>query len=324
MEIKVKCPAKTTSALGEGNEPLEMRRPELVSGSQELRVKCPAKINLTLEILNKREDGFHNIQSVMQTINLFDILTIKVEKSEKFEIKLSGTSTEIPYDERNLVHKAILLFMNTLGARGDGSICQPKAISVYIKKNIPISAGLAGGSTDAAGALWGLNKLFQNPFSKEELHELCAQLGSDLNFCLEGGCQLATSRGEILEKLPFYEFELSLIKPKNVGISAKEAYTKFSQLEKKPDLNMTKELVEALKSGEADVSDIDYSLHNDLELALIEDYEEFQAIKMEYPEAIMSGSGSTFFMLTHNFKDFDKSFWIKPNLKSTPYGVCEV
>ncbi|MEI8128305.1 MAG: hypothetical protein WCG95_01680, partial [bacterium] len=80
----------------------------------EIKVKCPAKVNLTLEILNKREDGFHNIQSVMQTIDLFDILTIKVEKSEKFEINLSGTSDEIPYDERNLVHKAALLFMNAL------------------------------------------------------------------------------------------------------------------------------------------------------------------------------------------------------------------
>ncbi len=290
----------------------------------EIKVKCPAKVNLTLEILNKREDGFHNIQSVMQTIDLFDILTIKVEKSEKFEINLSGTSDEIPYDERNLVHKAVLLFMKSLDARGEGSIRQSKAISVHIEKNIPISAGLAGGSTDAAGVLWGLNKLFNNPFPKEELHALCAHLGSDLNFCLEGGCQLATSRGEILEKLPFYEFELSLIKPKNVGISAKEAYTKFTALENKPNLNMTKELVETLKSGEADVDDIDYSLHNDLELALIEDYEEFRAIKMEYPEAIMSGSGSTFFMLTHEFKDFDDTFWIKPNLKFIPYGVCEV
>jgi len=463
----------------------------------EIKVKCPAKINLTLEILNKREDGFHNIQSVMQTIDLFDILTIKVEKSEKFEIKLSGTSDEIPYDERNLVHKAVLLFMKSLdpsplageggwkpdegfkelmskrakclrkkstppeeilwyylrdrrfldlkfrrqvpienyiadfacfekrliieldgsghlqnknlkydqkrddflqnqnfkvlrfynddifnnieqvleliyvnvadnlttlnpltpnpsltinaidkdlepphlnplprGERktnyfeniklGEESARQPKSINIHIEKNIPISAGLAGGSTDAAGVLWGLNKLLENPFSDEELHAICAQLGSDLNFCLEGGCQLATSRGEILEKLPFYEFELSLIKPKNVGISAKEAYTKFSQLKKKPNLNRTKELVEVLKSGEADVEDIDYSLHNDLELALIEDYEEFRAIKMEYPEAIMSGSGSTFFMLTHEFKDFDDTFWIKPNLKSIPYGVCEV
>lgn len=236
-------PIKSTSALGEQSEALELRRPALDAGSQGLRIKCPAKINLTLEILNKRKDGFHNIQSVMQTINLFDILTIKVEPSETFEIKLSGTSEEIPYDERNLVHKAVLLFF-------DASHLSPLTshlVSIYIEKNIPISAGLAGGSTDAAGTLWGLNKLFNNILSETELHKLCAKLGSDLNFCLEGGCQLTTGRGEILEKLEFQEFNLSLIKPKNLGISAKEAYTKFSALENKPNLNMTEELVGKLK-----------------------------------------------------------------------------
>ena len=303
----------------------------------EIRVKCPAKINLTLEILNKREDGFHNIQSVMQTINLFDILTIKVEKSEKFEIKLSGTSDEIPYDERNLVYKAILLFFNYLCCRAGMPDLRQKScdsrsgiparqqevkyqISVCIEKNIPVAAGLAGGSTDAAGVLFGLNKLFDNIFSDKELHELCSKLGSDLNFCLEGGCQLATGRGEILTQLPVQEFSLSLIKPKNLGISAKEAYTKFSQLKDKPNLNMTEKLVEALKSGDTDIEEL---LHNDLEFALVDDYKELQEIRMEYPEAIMSGSGSTFFVLNYNFKDFDDSFWIKTDLKSISYGVCE-
>lgn len=448
----------------------------------EIKVKCPAKINLTLEILNKREDGFHNIQSVMQTINLFDILTIKVEKSENFEIKLSGTSDEIPYDEKNLVHKATLLFLNaitspsplvgegwgegvqglpnkihpinlrtnnwtpddefkklilsrakelrqestppedilwyflrakrfvglkfkrqvpikkyiadficfekrliieldgsghlkedkiaydkkrdeflrsqnfkvlrfyndeisnniegvlesiyfhtliepplpTLSRKGRGDSSQnpssPITISIHIEKNIPIAAGLAGGSTDAAGTLWGLNKLFDEPLSKKELHELCAQLGSDLNFCLEGGCQLTTGRGEILTQLPFQEFNLSLVKPKTIGISAKEAYTKFSKLKTKPNLDMTTKLVTALNAGEAD---IDEFLHNDLELAVINDYKELEEIKIEYPESIMSGSGSTFFAINIDFKDFDDTFWIKNGLKSIPYGVCE-
>lgn len=278
----------------------------------EIVVKAPAKINLTLEILNKREDGFHNIQSVMQTIDLFDILTINVEKNEKFEIKLSGTSVEIPYDERNLVHKAVLLFV-------EHTNLAPYKISVYIEKNIPIAAGLAGGSTDAAGTLWGLNKLFDNVLTTQELHALCAKLGSDLNFCLEGGCQLATSRGEMLQKLPFSEFDLSLIKPKKLGISAKEAYTKFSQLRTKPNLNMTQQLVEALNSGE----NIEKLLHNDLETALIGDYKELQTIKNAYLESIMSGSGSTFFVLKENVNEFNEEFWVKTGLKSIPYGICE-
>lgn len=347
-QIKVKCPAKTTSALDEQSESLEMRRPELVSRSHQLRVACPAKINLTLEILNKREDGFHNIQSVMQTIDLFDILTIKIEESKnsnivvqskhdlkqesrlglptqqqqngdaliagRFSIKLTGTSDEIPYDERNLVYKAAKLFFESSDHHS------PITVHIHIEKNIPIAAGLAGGSTDAAGTLWGLNKLFNNILSEKELHELCAQLGSDLNFCLEGGCQLATSRGEILEKLPFQEFSLSLIKPKNLGISAKEAYTKFSELNNKPNLNMTEKLVKALKKGDADLDDF---LQNDLEFALVEDYKELRAIRMEYPEALMSGSGSTFFAIETEFKDFDDTFWIKSGLKSIPHGICE-
>lgn len=278
---------------------------------REIKVKCPAKINLTLEILNKREDGFHNIQSVMQTIDLFDVLTIKVSESVNFAIKLSGTNDEIPYNEKNLVHKAILLFVE----RTNLSPCE---ISIHIDKNIPVAAGLAGGSTDAAGTLWGLNKLFNAVLSSSELHSLCAKLGSDLNFCLEGGCQLATSRGEVLTMLPFNEFKLSLIKPKNLGISAKEAYTKFSELKIKPNLDMTTKLVDALNSGDFKMEDF---LHNDLEVAVIDDYIELQKIKIEYPESIMSGSGSTFFMLENEFKDFDDNFWIKSGLKSIPYGV---
>lgn len=304
---------------------------------KEIKVKCPAKINLTLEVLNKREDGFHNIQSVMQTISLFDILTIKIEESENFEIKLSGTSTEIPYDEKNLVYKAAKLFFNSLftsltrstaptgsltSSQLSGSLCHisPFTVSIYIEKNIPIAAGLAGGSTDAAGTLCGLNKLFNNPLSKEQLHELCAQLGSDLNFCLEGGCQLATSRGEILQKLPFQEFDLSLIKPKNLGISAKEAYTKFSQLKNKPNLDMTTKLVAELNGGHAN---IEKYLHNDLEIALIRDYAELKTIKENVSSSLMSGSGSTFFALKKNIAQIDNSYWLENDLKSIPFGVCE-
>lgn len=281
---------------------------------QTIKVKCPAKINLTLEILNKRDDGFHNIQSIMQTIDLFDFLTICIEPSENFEIKLSGTSEEIPYNEKNLVYKALMLF-------AEHTKLKQHKISVHIEKNIPISAGLAGGSTNAAGALWGLNQLFNNILSKEELHQLCAKLGSDLNFCLEGGCQLTTGRGEILKKLPFVEFDLSLIKPKNIGISAKEAYTKFSELKNKPNLDMTTKLAEALNLGKTGVEKF---LHNDLEIAVIGDYQELQEIKKTYPNSIMSGSGSTFFMLNNNFEAINDNFWVKKDLKSIPYGISAI
>ena len=252
-----------------------------------LEIKCPAKINLTLEIVNRREDGFHNIKSIMQTISLYDVLTIKVFENSANKIILSGNSDEIPYNENNLVYKAAKLFFESTGINNIN-------VEIYINKNIPVSAGLAGGSTNAAGTLYGLNKIFEEPLSRKELHELCATLGSDLNVCLEGGCVLATSRGEIIEKLPYnLDMPVTLIKPKKLGISAKEAYTKYALKENKPKYNMTEKMLEAFRKNEK----IDDYLYNDLEYAIFDDYKELQFIKEKLPQAIMSGSGSTYFVL---------------------------
>ncbi len=251
----------------------------------EIKIKCPAKINLTLEILNRREDGFHNIRSIMQLINLYDFLTISVRHASSLKIILSGNSSEIPYDERNLVYKACDLFLKT------GNIKDVEVV-INIEKHIPVAAGLAGGSTDGAGTIYGLNKLF-NIFSEKELSDLCAKLGSDLNVCLQGGCVLATSRGEITEPLPVIERDVTLIKPVNLGISAKEAYTKYSLKAEKPHNNMTEKMLDAIDNNK----NIEPFLYNDLEYAIFDDYPELQEIKKTYPHAIMSGSGSTYFIL---------------------------
>lgn len=259
-----------------------------------IKIQCPAKINLTLKVLNKRDDGFHNIESIMQTINLYDYLTISAEPSENIEIILDGNSKEIPYNEKNLVYKACKLFLKETGKTGK--------ISIYIDKNIPVSAGLAGGSTDGAGTLFGLNEIFGQPLNETALHALCAKLGSDLNVCLRGGRILAKGRGEIIEPLKFEEFNLSLIKPKNLGISAKEAYLKFS-IKKKFENNQL--------------------YKNDLEWAIIDDYEELQNIKQLYPNSMMSGSGSTYFVINDEFKPLD-DYWICNGLKAVDYGVKTV
>lgn len=274
----------------------------------QLKVKTPAKINLTLEILNKREDGFHNIQSIMQLIDLYDYLTINIEQSSETKITLSGTSTEIPYNEKNLVYKATKLFLANTNLSG--------IINIHIEKNIPVSAGLAGGSTNAAGTLYGLNKIFNEPLSKEELHKLCETLGSDLNVCLEGGCLLATSRGEVVTKLPFTNSKVSLIKPLNLGISAKEAYTKYSQLKHKPNYDMTSKMIDAIKIG----TDLKQFLYNDLETAVFDDYPELQEIKRHCPQAIMSGSGSTYFTLDETIENLD-GYWVKTGLNFIKDGV---
>ena len=262
-----------------------------------LKIQCPAKINLTLKIQGKRSDGFHNIDSVMQTISLYDYLQISAEPANNFEINLSGNSTEIPYNEKNIVSKACILFNKTANI-------PPHKINIFIEKNIPVAAGLAGGSTDAAGTLYGLNILFDNPLSFAQIHNLCAQLGSDLNLCLEGGRQHTSGRGEILKQLPFEEFNLSIIKPVNLGISAKEAYTKFSD-KISTDANGRENFV------------------NDLEWAIKDDYPELQYIKNKYPNAIMSGSGSTYFAINQTFEE-EKGFFVKNNLKSVPFGVKTV
>ncbi len=288
---------------------------------EQIRIKTPAKLNLTLEIVNKRKDGFHNIQSIMQLIDLYDYLTITTQENDEQEIILSGTSDEIPYDERNLVYKAATLFFNFLSGYEDSYFAEQKfKVNIHIEKNIPVSAGLAGGSTNAAGTIYGLNKIFRDVLPDKKMHELCEQLGSDLNVCLEGGCLLATSRGEVIKKLPFRDYNVSLIKPLNLGISAKEAYTKYSLMENKPKYDYTHKMIDALMIG----TDLRQFLYNDLETAVFDDYKELQEIKQLYPNSVMSGSGSTYFILNEKVEPSEK-YWTKTGLKfiSDGVSVCE-
>lgn len=275
-----------------------------------IKIKCPAKINLTLEIVNKREDGFHNIKSIMQMISLYDYLTISLEESKSLEIILTGNSDEIPYDERNLVYKAARLFLEKSGLDN-------LKVAINIEKNIPIAAGLAGGSTDAAGTIWGLNYLLEK-FDDNQLNEICAQLGSDLNVCLNGGCTLATSRGEVTKKLPCIKSDVTLIKPKELGISAGEAYKKYAAKELKPQNGKTEKMLIAILDGD----DVRPYLYNDLEYAVFDDYEQLQKIKSTYPQALMSGSGSTYFVLENLEKsNLDDGYEFINNLKFISEGV---
>jgi len=277
-----------------------------------IKIKCPAKINLTLEIVNKRGDGFHNIKSIMQTISLYDYLDTEIFDSNKKEIILSGTSDEIPYNEKNLVYKAAELYLEKAGISEAG-------VKIFIEKNIPVSAGLAGGSTNAAGTLYGLNLIFKK-FNEAELDTLCASLGSDLNVCLRGGTILATSRGEVTEKLPDIKSDITLIKPVNLGISAGEAYKKYSLKEFKPQNNMTEKMMAAINNGE----DIKPFIYNDLEYAVFDDYEELQNIKKVYPQAVMSGSGSTYFILENTEKSaLDNNYQFINKLRFINHGVRE-
>lgn len=252
-----------------------------------IKIKAPAKLNLNLKVGKRRPDGFHPIESIMQSINLCDYITLTLNKSEK--ITLSGNSDIIPYNEKNLVWRAIEAYFEELGEMMFG-------VSAYIEKNIPTEAGLAGGSTDAAATILGLNTLLNEPFSKEELHKICATLGSDLNFCLEGGTKKCLGRGEILENANYTPKTYTLVKPKNFGVSTKEAYALFDELEETSNLD------------------------NDLEFAIIKKYKNLE--KLHNFGFKMTGSGSVFFIEGKLPEGFDKeNYEIFENIETLNHGV---
>ena len=279
-----------------------------------IKVKTPAKINLTLEMAGILDGGFHKIKSIMTAINLYDFLTFEIEesKTQKNEIFLSGNNPQIPYNEKNLVYKAIEIFCEKTNIKN-------KNFKVYIEKHIPVEAGLAGGSTNGAGTLFALNKIFNEPLNEKEINDLCANLGSDLNFCLKGGCCLCEGRGEIITQIAPVDLEVALIKPKTFGISAKEAYTKFDIIENKPKSTNTDKLVELINNSKFD----EKLMINHLEMAVINDYPVLKKIKNQ-TGAMMSGSGPTMFTLTPSVDmgRLDTSdLLIIENLKTISTGV---
>ena len=291
--------------------------------TKKIRVKTPAKINLSLEILDRMPNGFHTLASVMQTVSLFDFITF--EKNEIFgdaQIILTGTSDKIPYDEKNIVHKVIRFYFEEANIKG-------VKIKAHIEKNIPTEAGLAGGSTNAAGALIAMNELFDNILPMSKIHEIAARAGSDLNFCLEGGACLLSSRGEIIEKkLPHKDFSIAVIKPDNISISTPVCYKNYSAnyFEKKSPYYCSK-IVELFENKNFSVKKLSEFLYNDLEKPAIDMYPEIAQIKNNLINqgainALMSGSGSSVFGLLNEPKTIISAKSMQSFLvQSTPKGV---
>ena len=181
---------------------------------EELILRCPAKINLFLEIRQKREDGFHEIESVMQALSLSD--SLKIEKSDRPGVSLFCDDPSVPSDERNTAFRAASLFFERTGL--------PGGVSLFLDKKIPHEAGLGGGSSDAAAVLRGLNLLFDSRLSPEKLKEMAGEIGSDVPFFIEGGTQFAAGRGEILSPCPPLPDCTVLIVKDREGMSTPEAY----------------------------------------------------------------------------------------------------
>ena len=254
-----------------------------------IKTIAPAKINLALAVTGLRADGYHMIQTVFQTISLYDQIEVEL-KGEGITCACGNLS-----GENNLAYKAAARFMDEL--EGKRSISENVGISISIEKNIPLQAGLAGGSTDAAAVLRSLNKLYSHPFSYEELLEIAAQCGSDTAFCLKGGTQWGEGTGTALTKLPQApEMNLILVKPTQ-GVNTSEAYQLFDEIGNLSTLDKAL-WDETLQKGNRE--QIGKMLFNSLEDAAFLLVPEINTIKDLLLEsgcwgALMSGSGSSVF-----------------------------
>ena len=252
-----------------------------------LKVKAHAKINLALKVLGKREDGYHEVEMVMQSLALHDKIFLTPIRSD-IELLVEG---DAPLDESNLAYKAAKAIL-------EYSNCK-QGIRIKLVKNIPAAAGLAGGSSDAAAVLLGINKLLKLELDTEELMEIGKGLGSDVPFCIVGGTALARGRGEKIQPLPKApKMGVVLIKP-DFGVSTAQVYKRFSLdlVEKKADVNA---VVEAIKKG--DIKGIATAIFNDLEYVTMDMHPCLEGIKRQLEDAgalgvLMSGSGPTVYGL---------------------------
>lgn len=254
-----------------------------------VKVKAFAKINFFLELLGKRSDGYHELRSVMQSVSLYDILTIRLCRTPGITLKVNKKITGRPED--NLVYRAADIFLKKYNKQNHG-------LDIHLQKNIPIAAGLAGGSADCAAVLHGLNKLFKLNLKTAELAEIADQLGSDITFCLYGGTMLAEGRGEKVKPLPFVGRWAGIIIKPEFGISTADVYRQVKNI----PMEQKKSLIcSNFINGKTTLVNLTDNLNNDLfpyALNLRPELLKFiENIKKTGPAAVqMSGSGPAIFV----------------------------
>ena len=248
--------------------------------------KAYGKINIALDIVGKRADGYHILKMIMQQIDLYDV--VSVDKASN-GIVLTTNRSYLPVDNRNLAYRAAELFLEKYSIKS--------GVSINIEKNIPVSAGLAGGSTNAAAVLKSLNELFKVNASIEELMELGLSLGADIPYCISGGTALCENIGEVITPLkPFKNQILVVVKPP-FGVSTKEVYKgiDINRIHKHPK---TEDIIAAMERE--DVNFVAENMKNVLENVTLRKHGKIRAIKNRLLEegalgAMMSGSGPTVF-----------------------------
>lgn len=253
-----------------------------------------AKINLGLDVLRKREDGYHDVKMIMQMVGLHDTLTF--EKTNGQEIVIESNSGKLPLDEHNLIYKAARIFFEETGT--------VFGVKIYLEKRIPIAAGMAGGSTDAAATFIALNELAGNPLSEEKLLEISVKVGADVPYCIMGGTALSEGIGEVLTKLPDTPDAHLLIAKPDIDVSTAFVYKnlKANELTDHPDIDGMRSAIES-----ADLKGITDRMANVLETVTIPAYPIIGEIKVTCMEqgavnALMSGSGPTVFAVYDDFK----------------------
>lgn len=264
-----------------------------------IQLKCRAKINLSIDVLGKRTDGYHLVEMIMQTIDLFDI--IKIFSLEEDKIVIESNSNDIPLDSSNIVYKAVDLIKEKFNIK--------KGAKIYIEKNIPIAAGMAGGSSNAAAILVGLNKIWELNLNQNELKDLGLQLGADVPFCIEGGASLAENIGEQLTKIDGLSQDTFILvcKPE-LFVSTKDIYEAIDSkiIDKRPDNKLLIKLLE-----ENNVRQLSREMYNVLEEVTKEKYpviEEIEKIMMDNNAlgSMMSGSGPTVFGIYDTREEAEK------------------
>ena len=270
---------------------------------KKIRLKAMAKINLGLDVVRKREDGYHEVRMIMQTIRMYD--QIELEPTEAPGIRVSTNLNYLPTNEDNLVYKAAKLLMDEFDVK--------KGLNIGLRKFIPVAAGMAGGSSDAAAVMVGVNRLFHLNLSQKELMERGVKIGADVPYCILRGTALAEGIGEKLTHLPPAPAGYVLIAKPGIHVSTKFVYTnlKANELESHPDIVGQ---IQAIRSG--DLKKVAELCGNVLETVTIPAYPVIEEIKDVMKKggalnACMSGSGPTVFGL---FDDREKAKAVYENL----------
>ncbi len=258
-----------------------------------MKIHAPAKINLVLDVVSKRTDGYHNVKMIMQTLELGDTITIETIPSDKTLITITSDCDYVPCDESNIAYKAAVAILDSADKK-----CN---VNIHIQKNIPVAAGLAGGSTDGAAVLLGLNHILNLGYDCQKLMELGAKFGADVPFCIMQGTALAEGTGTELRQIsPYGEHIVLLVKP-DIGVSTPWVYKNLNlDTVDHPDVD---KYIECISKNELKKS-FDY-MGNILESVTVTEYPIINRIKKQMKDqgadvSMMSGSGPTVFGIFDN------------------------